>query len=358
MREPPAGRLATTLLNKSVDTHVHVLLHDQKLLPRLRSLKHYFLLSNSAFLTTFLDAASSELRKAARSASRNRLQSLLDVALNGESCPRFSEKGSSSREEEETYRDDVKIDMASTGLYEWLLKIVSVSGVIGDEIGGAGVDTGHKEKDKEEKRTDKLTAMDALTLDYTVKFPLSLVISRKTIVRYQLIFRFLLHLRSVEQALLSMWTEHTTESWRGSFTSKGVTDYPELAQWRRSLFLLRARMLAFVQQLLAFVTYQVLEPNWRRLESTLGIGGGKGKVSTVDALLRAHVDFLDTCLKECMLTSSRLIRNSPSFRYLSVFDVLVLTTSAGVPQAHHDLQHIRIIHIGFHQIAQCSYDDP
>ena len=61
-------------------------------------------------------------------------------------------------------------------------------------------------------------------------------------------------------------------------------------------------MLAFVQQILAFTTFEVLEPNWRALETKLA------KVTTVDQLLRDHVDFLDTCLKECMLTSAKLLR--------------------------------------------------
>lgn len=66
--------------------------------------------------------------------------------------------------------------------------------------------------------------------------------------------------------------------------------------------LLRARMLAFIQQVLAFITFEVLEPNWHSLEAKLE------KVTTVDQLLRDHVDFLDTCMKACMLTSSKLIK--------------------------------------------------
>lgn len=335
------------------DTLVHVLLHDQKLLPRLRSLRHYFFLSHSAFLTTFLDAAHIELRKYAKSANRSKLQSILDVSLSAESCPRFSEKGDNPREEEETYREDVKVTLASTTLYEYLMKIVSVDGVIGYETGGMGGGVGQddekksvKDIDKEKEKASKLIAQDVLMLDYTVKFPLSLVISRKTIVQYQFIFRLLWHLRVVEQALLSMWCDQKGGAWRSSSASSIPTsastpnlgtqtipsrpgsgrttpketsrpasrqhqdakDYPELVQWRRAVFVLRSRMLAFVQQLLAFVTYQVLEPNWQRLEKALGLGGGRGKVATVDALLRAHEDFLDTCLKECMLTSSRLIK--------------------------------------------------
>lgn len=156
----------------------------------------------------------------------------------------------------------------------------------------------------------EFAAIDALTFDYIVKFPLSLVISRKTILRYQLLFRFLLHLRHVEQSLTAMWLEQKTHAWRtpvarlGHGSGAGGVGHPELECWRNRVFLLRARMLAFVQQMLAFATFEVLEPNWRALEAKLA------KVETVDQLLRDHVDFLDTCLKECMLTSSKLLRVS------------------------------------------------
>lgn len=80
--------------------------------------------------------------------------------------------------------------------------------------------------------------------------------------------------------------------------------HADFERWRRRVFLLRARMLAFVQQILAFATFEVLEPNWRALEKRLE------RVVTVDQVLRDHVDFLDTCLKECMLTSAKLLRVS------------------------------------------------
>jgi len=61
-------------------------------------------------------------------------------------------------------------------------------------------------------------------------------------------------------------------------------------------------MLSFIQQILSFATFEVLEPNWRLLEQKLD------RVRTVDELLRDHLDFLDTCLKECMLTSAKLLK--------------------------------------------------
>ena len=58
------------------------------------------------------------------------------------------------------YREDVKVTMASSGLYDWLLKVVSVSGAIGgegEELAGAAagvdaVDEGGKDKEKERKQ--------------------------------------------------------------------------------------------------------------------------------------------------------------------------------------------------------------
>ena len=44
-----------------------------------------------------------------------------------------------------------------------------------------------------------------------------------------------------------------------------------------------------------------------------GGGGGKGFTRTVDELMQDHVDFLDTCLKECMLTSDKLLKVRVSY---------------------------------------------
>jgi gamma-tubulin complex component 2 len=135
-------------------------------------------------------------------------------------------------------------------------------------------------------------------LDFKVPFPLSLVISRKAILRYQLLFRFILHLKHIEQCLGQMWIDQKSDVWQ-----QPVHDWhPELDKWRRRVIVLRARMLAVVQQILGYATTEVLEPNWRGLETKLS------KVTTVDQLLRDHVDFLDTCLKECMLTNAKILK--------------------------------------------------
>ncbi|KAJ7668090.1 hypothetical protein B0H17DRAFT_1248825 [Mycena rosella] len=64
----------------------------------------------------------------------------------------------------------------------------------------------------------------------------------------------------------------------------------------------RARMLSFIQQILTFATFEVLELNWHALETKR-----LTMVTAVDQLLRDRIEFLDTCRKECMPRSSMLL---------------------------------------------------
>ncbi|KAF5340403.1 hypothetical protein D9611_007834 [Ephemerocybe angulata] len=265
-------------------TLLNLLLKEQELIPRLRSLKRYFFLSQASFLTHLLDLSATELSKQSRSASIVKLQSLLDLALSND-----------ARGEDALYKEDVKVTMASEGLYDFLLTVVNVNGLIdgGEERAAAAAE----QQTTSGKRDKGMLAIDALTFDYTVKFPLSLVISRRNIVQYQLLFRFLLHLKHVEMSLSTMWIEQKTAPWRCR-----LPHHSDFEKWRLRVCLLRARMLAWVQQILSFATFEVLEPNWRKLEAKLE------RVTTVDQLLRDHMDYLETCMKECMLTSSKLLK--------------------------------------------------
>ncbi|KAG2032722.1 Spc98 family-domain-containing protein [Suillus americanus] len=168
-----------------------------------------------------------EQRKPAKGVSIVELRSLLGLALTGESV---------------VFREDVRVSIASSILYGYLFKVISVSG--GEE--GKGVPDEEANKDRDREKDDK---------------------------------------------------KAKASSWR-----RCVPNHLEFEQWRLRGELLRASMLAFVQQMLAYTTFEVLEPSWRVLETKLG------KATTVHHLLRYHVDFLYTCLKECMLTSAKLLR--------------------------------------------------
>ncbi|ERT00894.1 hypothetical protein HMPREF1624_02128 [Sporothrix schenckii ATCC 58251] len=304
---------------------MQLLLTTHALPARLRSLKHYFFLDPSDYFSYFLELGHSELRKRnTKAINTSKLQSLLDLVL----------RQPGSIVSLDPFKEDVKVEMIDTTLVQALQRVVNITGIEQGEVlqpsmlAGGGNDGASTAGGSSSGDADGYAS---LRLDYAMPFPVSLVISRKTIWRYQALFRFLLSLHHLESQLTTTWQSHMRDlPWFHRSMSK------EVAVWKRRLFTLRARMLVFVQQLLYFCTAEVIEPNWQALmsrlqtEETATAAAAAAAANnnhattnenpadaaapvplpsrTVDELMQDHVDFLDTCLKECMLTNSKLLK--------------------------------------------------
>ncbi|KAL8653208.1 MAG: hypothetical protein Q9226_003939, partial [Calogaya cf. arnoldii] len=281
-----------------------LLLTTHALPARLQSMKHYFFLDHSDFFTYFLDLSASELKKPVRNVNVSKLQSLLDLVLR--------QPGSIAAQD--PFKEDVKVQMNDVGLTKFLMGVVNVRGIDQDESTDNAAEkyrtpAAHASSTEED---NNMTGFEALELKFSVPFPLSLVISSKTVLRYQILFRYLLSMRHLENLLLNSWEDHNKVlSW--THRSKGDR---RLEMFKRRTWTLRSRMLVFVQQFSYYCTAEVIEPNWQRLMAKVNghdrnndRGPGPPKVSrTVDELMEDHVDFLDTCLKECMLMNAKLLR--------------------------------------------------
>lgn len=282
----------SSLLNLLVTTHA--------LGARLRSMKHYFFLDRSDFFTYFLDLSTSELKKPWRLVNVGKLQSLLDLVLR--------QPGTVAAQD--PFKEDVKVQMNNVGLTQLVMRVVNVRG-FDEEPAPESVDRYRTPAAKPATgEEDKMTGFEALEFKFSVPFPLSLVISSKTVFRYQILFRYLLSMRHLEGLLVSSWEDHNKVL---SWTHKSGD--PKLEMWKRRAWTLRARMLVFVQQTLYYCTSEVIEPNWQALMARVngddkldGRPGSSKPTRTVDELMEDHVDFLDTCLKECMLMNSKLLK--------------------------------------------------
>ena len=294
----------SSLLNLLVTTHA--------LGARLRSMKHYFFLDRSDFFTYFLDLSTSELKKPWRLVNVGKLQSLLDLVLR--------QPGTVAAQD--PFKEDVKVQMNNVGLTQLVMRVVNVKG-FDEESAPDSLDRYRTPATKPATdEEDKMTGFEALEFNFSVPFPLSLVISSKTVFRYQILFRYLLSMRHLEGLLVSSWEDHNKIV---SWTNKSGD--PKLEMWKRRAWTLRARMLVFVQQTLYYCTSEVIEPNWQALMARVngddkldrnGRPGSSKPTRTVDELMEDHVDFLDTCLKECMLMNSKLLKVCrPSFCALS-----------------------------------------
>ncbi|PQK10400.1 hypothetical protein BB8028_0002g07220 [Beauveria bassiana] len=270
---------------------MQLLLTTHALPARLRSLKHYFFLNPSDYFSHFMELGNPELRKPAKSVNAGKLQYLLDLIL----------RQPGSVVSLDPFKEDVKVEMNDMSLVKSLQRVVNITGIEQGEV--------LQPLSNQPVETDKnATGYTSLQFDYAVPFPVSLVVSRKTVWRYQALFRYLFSLRHLESQLSSAWHLHTRgTSWAHRSSNRA------LERWKRRVWTLRARMLTFVQQLLYFCTAEVIEPNWSKFMSRLNEGAENGEEAsgssrTVDELMGDHVDFLDTCLKECMLTNSKLLK--------------------------------------------------
>ncbi|KAM7196390.1 spindle pole body component alp4 [Naviculisporaceae sp. PSN 640] len=333
---------------------MQLLLTTHALPARLRSLKHYFFLDPSDYFSYFLELGTSELRKPVKAVNTGKLQSLLDLVL----------RQPGSIVSLDPFKEDVKVEMNEITLIKSLQRVVNITGI---EQGESLQPLANQPVDHDKNAS----GFTSLQLDYAVPFPVSLVISRKTVWRYQALFRYLLSLRYLESQLSTTWQTHT----RG-FVWAHRSSSRNLEIWKRRVWTLRARMLVFVQQLLYFCTAEVIEPNWQSLMARLrasdssangsgiqvpqdgitgggsfsaglsggvtGKPGGGGKVTgltrTVDELMQDHVDFLDTCLKECMLTNSKLLRiHSKLMQTCTIFATYTNWLSRELEKADPDL---------------------
>uniref|UniRef100_A0A2I3T520 Gamma-tubulin complex component n=1 Tax=Pan troglodytes TaxID=9598 RepID=A0A2I3T520_PANTR len=232
------------------------------------SIKRYFLMDQGDFFVHFMDLTEEELRKPVEDITPPRLEALLELAL------RMSTANT------DPFKDDLKIDLMPHDLITQLLRVLAIE----------------TKQEKAMAHADPteltLSGLEAFSFDYIVKWPLSLIINRKALTRYQMLFRHMFYCKHVERQLCSVWISNKTAKQHSLHS----------AQWFAGAFTLRQRMLNFVQNIQYYMMFEVMEPTWHILEKNLK------SASNIDDVLGHHTGFLDTCLKDCMLTNPELLK--------------------------------------------------
>lgn len=244
------------------------LMEEKELVARLRSIKHYFLMDQGDFFVHFMDLTEEELKKSVEDIIPSRLEALLELAL------RMSTANT------DPFKDDLKVDLMSHDLITQLLRVLAIE----TKLEKAFINTDPTEL--------VLSGLEAFSFDYIVKWPLSLIINRKALTRYQMLFRHMFYCKHVERLLCNVWIYNKA--------AKQVSLHA--AKWFAGAFTLRQRMLNFVQNIQYYMMFEVMEPTWHILEKNLK------SASNIDEVLRHHTSFLDNCLKDCMLTNPDLLK--------------------------------------------------
>ncbi|RLM64675.1 Gamma-tubulin complex component 2 [Panicum miliaceum] len=149
------------------------------LIGKLRCLKRYLLLDQGDFLVHFMDIAREELTKKPEEISAEKLQSLLDIALR------------STAAASDPTHEELICCVERSSLLKKLATLKDLDCTCpADKLAAADVD---------QSMQLSITGLETFCLSNKVQWPLSLVISRKALTKYQLIFRLLFHCKHVIQ---------------------------------------------------------------------------------------------------------------------------------------------------------------
>ncbi|XP_065159519.1 gamma-tubulin complex component 2-like isoform X2 [Atheta coriaria] len=270
-------------------TLLNLVLGEQDLLGRLKSVKHYFLLDQGDFIVTFLTLCEKELSKDVADVIQTRLDSLLDLALRISSATN------------DPYKDDLRTELLPYDLQFQMFKILM--------------------EQQKQPKAKSLTVIESFSFSYEVRWPLSLILDRKSLARYQMIFRHLLHCKYVERMICQVWRANKVAN---KFQAGAAKQY-------RNTFALRQRMLHCVQNLEYHMMVEVIEPHWCMFLQKLS------KVTNVDEVLSIHSDFLDSCLKDCMLTIPSLLAVVTKLLLICVSFCKFMQAESINPEGHEDI---------------------
>ncbi|XP_012273660.1 gamma-tubulin complex component 2 isoform X2 [Orussus abietinus] len=251
--------------SEAARTLLEVLIQENDLMGRLRSVKSYFLLAQGDFIVQLMNLCETELSKNMYDIVIHRLASLLEVALR------------TSTADCDPYKDDLKPELMPYDLQFQMFRILSIQT--------------SEEKEYCLQTSKSLSGLEAFVFNYDVKWPVSLIINRKAIACYQMLFRHLFYCKHIERLLGRVWISNKIAK----------TFSQEVGMSYRQAFSLRHRMLDCIQHLEYYMMIEVIEPNWLTFINKMS------KVSNVDDVLSVHQDLQDSYLRQCMLTDPDLL---------------------------------------------------
>lgn len=162
-----------------------------------------------------------ELCKAIDDLNETRLTSLLELALR------------TSSSYMDPYKDCVQVELFPTGIREMLLNMITIG-------------TPYEKESFETAGPISIPGVEALSLKFEVKWPVSLVLNDRAVTNYQLIFRHLFFCKHVERRLCEAWIHSKCKGIKAKVHAEKAAG-----------FALRQKMLNFVQNLLYYMAFEV-----------------------------------------------------------------------------------------------------
>lgn len=253
---------------KANQSILDLLMTKYDLMGHLVSIKRTFFMQYGDTYCHFLDLSEQDLALPADQTSIEKLQSYFDHCI------------SDGTSKNDSYISNTRLELSSYSFADQLTKIVKMSG---DDAVTSKHDT-------------VLSGLIALTLTCHYPFPLSIVLSMKSITKYAMLFRHLLSCRSTQRQLDRTLLPTDIPNIRLLLQRMDI-----FSASAGRLYHLKMKMSFFIRVISGYLFWDVLEHNWLKFER-------ESQSSNIDDIISLHSIFLDSCLKECLLTNWKLFR--------------------------------------------------
>ena len=262
-----------------------MLKNDKSLFLHLRVLRSIFLIQSGDFVCHFLDMAEEELRKPVSSIRFQQLSALVAFAV--KSCSLFAGDGSEELSWE-AFSDIVGCKLEPTSA---LLSLLNRKQLAVEGAGNLSKQVIVEAAPSSGKSPIAISGIESVSLTYAVEFPLSIILHEDCIGSYQLLFRHLFRVRSVERRLSQLWGLLSLTPKLNIVGSQSLLAITRLSH----------TMIHFVRTLQCHFNLEAIEENYRLLWKSLQ------QVTTVDDILSVHDAFLLSCSKSSLLTHHTML---------------------------------------------------
>ncbi|CAD8057088.1 unnamed protein product [Paramecium sonneborni] len=235
---------------------INLLFQKENIHKRLKTIKTFFLFDSGDFFIHFIEAAESELAKDIKEISKEKLESLFDLAVR-------------SMASNDAYKDDLVCYIDQYTINEQIYAIRNLRGIDINE--------------NKPPRTQKLKGIELFTLDIKVEWPANLIFSRASLLNYQILFRSLMSLNYLLKQLNEAWV-----------LQKQLKDTGLHQKFLKQNFLL-SRMQHLIKNYLYYVSYDVVEKNYTSLIQNLQ------NADNFEEVKEQHMRFSENCLKESLI---------------------------------------------------------
>lgn len=250
---------------------LRILLHESSLIETFNAGKHYMLCSKADFINSFICKTKNILKCKQIDLPRYTKKSLETIMLNE------IDNSVNSIDRSFWKNENVQIEYVDQTLSNQLELINQSS-----EFKYLGVEK------------NSIYCYESFTLKFEVAFPLSQIYTKKSIIYYKLLFRFIFLLR---YAQIQLEDEHKSTSMVLKWNPKNDDNINFNALLRKSS-ILRFKMINLIRNLHHYFMSQVIEIKFEQFLSKVAKCS-----SSIDAVIEYHEKCLQDCFQDCFLSN-------------------------------------------------------